>query len=169
MYTLIILTVLGFIIGLIIHDFFDNYWEFYTRFGRGLLCALIGLLLGFILSRFIIDPIYKNRTEVHLLTNLQDNNTISGNFFLGSGYFNGTFKYAFYYKTNDNTYKLETLNYEDCSIKLTNDTIPKLYTYITEEDTTKLKNKFTLSITKYKYIFVIPEGSIKTDYKLDAQ
>lgn len=169
MYTLIITTVLGFIIGLIAHSFFENYWEYYTRFGRGLLFACIGLIVGIFLSVCVIEPVYKNRTKVVLLSNLQDNSTTSGSYCLGSGYFNGTFKYAFYYKAENNTDKLGLLDYQNCSIKQTDDTIPKLYIYITEEDTTKLKNKFVFTITKYKYIFVIPKGSIKTDYKLDAQ
>jgi len=101
---------------------------------------------------------------------LQDNNSVSGSFFLGSGYINGEMKYVFYYET-DGGYKMKQIDYDKALIKYTNET-PKVETY-REVQTDAFINKFSVYMSgcgcNNKNIIYVPKGTIKQNYNLDAQ
>ena len=161
MWTIIIITVL-FIIFDIISESEGNI---------SLLGFIIGVFLSIMLPANMIE-----KTETYNLVCLQDNNTISGNFFIGSGTINGTSMYSFYYQsdidpiTNKPMYKRMNIEtYRDISITYTDDS-PRIvkYEWIKSD---KFINHFAfdLAVPNDSYVFYIPDGSILNEYKLDAQ
>ncbi len=108
--------------------------------------------------------------DTYLLETLQDNNSVSGSFFLGSGYINGEMKYVFYYET-DGGYRMKQLKYYNVLIKYTSET-PKVETY-RKVQTDAFINKFSVYMgdcgCNNKNIIYVPKGTIKQNYNLDAQ
>ena len=124
--------------------------------------ALVGLLIGLCLPKYYV---YEKATFE--LESIQDNSSISGSFFLGSGRVNGTMSYAFYYKNSDNEYKLQTVDANNSAIIYT-DSIP-----IFEQYTLRMVNNNWSILGMYdgqkKYKFKIPQGSIKNNFNLDTE
>ena len=91
--------------------------------------------------------------------------------FLGSGMINGTMRYVYYQKNQDETYKMWQTEYYRASIRYTNNT-PKIV-IIDKRESKSLWNKFALdplnNESYQNYIFEVPKGSIEKDYNLDAQ
>lgn len=184
MYTILISGILGFIIVLIISCYnsikekeYDITWILGYIMG-----AFIGLLLGFMISLFLSVKLETNKYTYYLET-LQDNNDISGSFFLGCGSVDGTMKYTYYYKVDSNSYKMNELynNSNNITIKYINNiddnNKPRIEYYRQE----KIKpnkildiNNFSLNININRdpdyYVIYVPKGTIKNNtYKLDGK
>ena len=65
--------------------------------------SILGGLIGGVIGVIIMLAL-PMKTEINTYTykieTLQDNNSVSGSFFLGSGSIEGKMKYVFYYETN---------------------------------------------------------------------
>lgn len=118
--------IIGIIITIILTIIFKKEAkEYEVKFDGGhvLLAAAFGLLLAF-LTDLLAWGIYANvaietakTSEIVATANLatlQDNASMSGSFFLGSGSVSNKNYYAFYYET-DHGYKYETLDAESAS------------------------------------------------------
>lgn len=166
MWTIIIFTILGLILGVIIDD------------GNGLWggCLVFGFFIGLIIALILPAKLEKKEIiTVYNLECLQDNSCLTGNFFIGNGNIDGNMIYVFYYKVNTDGkdgFKQMRL---DCDEDITiyyNDSA-----YIEKILTTDVKvkdafiNHFAIDMffSDTKYIFNIPKGSIKQDYTLDAK
>lgn len=114
----------------------------------------------------------------HTIVNLKDNRDTKGDFFIGTGYIDTEAYYYYYYLTDNNSYKLGKLRTDNCEIVYTNGTphiekIVRVYT----PDKQSTDNCLTLSLilklikpnTSEKYKIYIPEGTITTDFILDAE
>lgn len=162
MITIAILTSVCFILGIIllfIGDI-DEPISFVAS------TSMIGFIIGFIMATPFSEEWVK-RTEVVKLELLKDNSSMSGNFFLGHGYIEGTMKYTYYVRKN-NGFKLEQIDASSALIKYTKDE-PRIETtsYTIEEFW-----QFGIDIfpPKEKEIVIfVPEGSIKSVYNLDAE
>ena len=134
---------------------------FYTIVGA---CfgILVGLGIAMLLPAKLETKVYTQNLEC-----LQDNNSVNGGFFLGTGSIEGKMKYVYYYKDADSLYHLKQIDYANASIKYS-DEIPKIETY-KEEPTKDFINYFAWDYTEDKYIIYIPKGSIKQNFTLDAQ
>ena len=132
----------------------------------------IGVLLGAgigALIAVIIPSKTETKVEIVNLVTLQDNNSVRGSFFLGSGNIDGKMKYVYYYEA-EGGYKMGQTNYEQALIKYTEDT-PRMET-IKEIKTNDFSNNFTISLhcsCEDDVVIYIPKGTIKTDYVLDAK
>ncbi|WP_424493904.1 hypothetical protein [Salinimicrobium sp. GXAS 041] len=157
-----IFTLLGIVIGVYLGS---KSWEADNTdyiFG-GFIGFLIGAFLGAMAALIIGTDTYTEKS-VSYIEVLNDNQGISGSFFLGTGNINGEMKYVFY-ERNEDYFWLREIDYNRASIKYT-DSIPVLETY-------KERCKPSLwglnDSSNVYYVFRVPEGSIKTGYNLDAQ
>lgn len=164
MYTVLIITMLTMLT--LLYFYYDRYDFLYN-----LLSGIIGMMLGFVCG-FIIALLLPNKTEVvkttYYLESLNDNNSINGSFFLGSGQFNGAMMYTYYYKDGD-FYKMAQLYYKDAKIKYTENKPRIEITEVKAKDDVFLNNFSINNNYSIEYIIYIPEGSIKQNYILDGQ
>lgn len=145
----------------IIVDMVDDWWLPNLFFG-----VWIGLFLGLITS-FSLPTDTKPVVTTYQIECLQDNNNVSGSFFIGCGSVNSRMKYTYYYDCGDSTYVLEQIDVDRATIKYTNDKphIDKIKMVQTDNWINLFSNHCSLS----KYIIYVPKGSIMNNYNLDAK
>ena len=165
MYTIIIITVLTFVIS-----FYnlkkERYLDFIDVFILSTLYSLMGLLFSFIIA-FVIPTHTEIKKSTFKLESLQDGSRINGQFFLGSGYINEKMKYSFYI-SEENGYKLYSIDANNAHVKYTTEK-PKLEMFeeVVNDD---FINNFSIPLDfKTSYIIYVPQGSILQNYTLDAQ
>ena len=113
-----------------------------------------------------------------MIVNLKYSSNVKGGFFIGTGSVGSEQYYYYYYITDTNTYKLSKLRTDDCEIVYTDSTphIEKIVQVYTP-DKQSANNCLTLDpvlafrtpSTSGKYKIYIPEGTITTDFILDAE
>ena len=166
-----ILTLITMIIGIGIaifqthqHGYMNEFFDYLVSSFVGLILgAFIGLIIAIILPMDTYDKHYSFNIET-----LQDNNSISGGFFLGCGQIEGKMKYIFYYEEKG-LYRMEQLDYNLVQIKYT-DSKPKVN--VTENyPSNAFINNFALDFDAFSktYIIEVPKGTIKNNYNLDVQ
>lgn len=167
MITIIIFAVIGLIVG--ISEMTDWFFDSLVDIAVGIIMLLVSIALGAIfglLVAFLLPAKMEPKIDTYKIVTLQDNNLISGQFFLGSGTIEGKMKYVFYYEEKDNEFRMMQIDYDDASIKYSD--IPKVEAH-GETPTKAFINKFAVDMEDIKYIIYVPEGTIKTNYNLDAQ
>lgn len=125
---------------------------------------IIGVLVSYLLPM---------KTEENIITynivSLRDNNSTKVNYFIGSGQFNGKMKYSFYYKS-DGGFKLKEIDYKNATI-IYSDSIR--VEQFGEKEVDSFINYFAydnfLDEDYMKFKIYIPEGTIKTNFTLDAE
>lgn len=155
-------------IGIAIYQTYNGYMNDFSDYTFS---VVIGILLGFIFSLFVAIMLPMDTYDKHYsldIETLQDNNSVSGNFFLGCGQIEGKMKYVFYYEENG-LYRMMQLDYNLVQIKYS-DSKPKVN--VTENyPSDAFINKFAidLNVLDKTYIIEVPKGTIKNNYNLDAQ
>lgn len=149
------------------HDYLDDFTDKVLAFILSILHGVLGCMVG-----FVIGIILPAKTEIvnttYYLTTLCDNTSINGAFFLGSGVIDGTMKYSMYLENADGTYQLFMTDYNLTKIKYSNDR-PKIVTK-TEQPTKCFYNYFAIDLDyTTTYIIYVPNGSIKSNFELDAK
>ena len=166
MWTIIIITAIAIIIAC-----FREYNSGYVDFEDYLLVPIPALFIGAIIGTVVAFAL-PAKTEIvkttYNLEALQDNNSVKGSFFLGSGQIEGKMKYIFYYKM-DGFYKLEQADYEEVKVKYS-DEKPKAERFNRKNVKDAFINNFAIDCNRYQeYIIYVPKGTIKQNYTLDAQ
>ena len=166
MWTIIIITVITIIIACVM-----QYNDYYSDFEDCFLISIPALFIGAIIGTAIAFAL-PAKTEIvkttYNLEALQDNNSIKGSFFLGSGQIDGKMKYVFYYE-RDGFYKLEQADYEEVKVKYS-DEKPKAERFNRKNVKDAFINNFAIDCNYYQeYIIYVPKGTIKQNYTLDAQ
>ena len=124
---------------------------------------------GNILLEQMLNRQLKNIDDKFTIVCLQDNSSVSGKFFLGSGNVNGSMKYTFYYNYN-NGYKLCQLNTDKTTINYSDSAaIMVQHTNTMVNPKKAFVNYFAIDLEDYTYDIYVPKGTIKTNYNLDAQ
>ncbi len=128
------------------------------------------LVLITVLVTLMIPYQYHEEKTSYNLESLEDNQSISGHFFLGCGMINGEMKYSFYYE-DKGYYKLEQLSPYNTKIKYVTGR-PKLIVY-SKAITDNLHNKFLwgcgVHVGESCYVICVPKGTIKNNYYLDTK
>ncbi len=155
------------VIGIAIAIYFEYDSDFLGYILESILGGVIGGLIGVSIAIILPMDTYQKHSSV-MLESLQDNNNVSGNFFLGCGQIEGKMKFVFYYKTKE-FYRMAQIDYDLVDIKYS-DNKPKVNistTYPTES----FINNFAIDLDCYDKTFIIevPKGTIKNNYSLDAQ
>ena len=168
MITIIIFGIIGLIIAIVsIFDGFDYIEDIITYFFTGILGAIFGGLIGLVIANALPAKTEIVKTTYNLEA-LQDNNSVTGSFFLGSGQIEGKMKYVFYYE-RDGFYKLEQADYEEVKVKYSNEK-PKAERFNRKNVKDAFINNFAIDCNCYQeYIIYVPKGTIKQNYSLDAQ
>ncbi len=166
MTTILILSILGILIAI-----YESYSSYECNIGDyifvSIMGGLIGCIGGIILALALPMNTYNKKYSLNIET-LQDNSSISGNFFLGCGQISGKMKYVFYYEENG-LYRMMQVDYNLVQIKYSDDK-PKVN--ITEiYPTDAFINHFAIDLNVFDktYIIEVPKGTIKGNYNLDAQ
>lgn len=164
MATIIIFIVIGIIVGICMGV---DEGDFGLGIIFSLLFAILGGSLGYLVA--INLPCKMETVKITLqLESLQDNGSVEGSFYLGSGQIDGTMKYVFYYKDGE-YYKLWQADYKYSSIKYS-DEKPKAEVFIQKEVKGAFINNFAIDfVEEPTYIIYVPKGSIKQGFILDAQ
>jgi hypothetical protein len=166
MWTIIIITAIALFIAI-----YQEYNSYYSDFEDYILVSIPAILIGGIIGTAIAFAL-PAKTEIvkttYNLEALQDNNSVKGSFFLGSGQIDGKMKYVFYYE-NDGYYKLEQADYKEVKVKHS-DEKPKAERFNRKNVKDAFINNFAIDCNCYQeYIIYVPKGTIKQNYTLDAQ
>ena len=164
---LILIAVIACVLVGILIEYDEGYGEFLGYFLNSLLGVIFGLLIGIAIAGILpMDTTYKHYSLK--IEALQDNGSVSGSFFLGSGQVEGKMKYMFYYEENG-FYRLMQVDYKLVRIKYSDN---KPTVSVTENIPTKSWiNYFAIDFDLFDktYIIEVPKGTIKNNYNLDAQ
>ena len=166
MWTIIFITAIALFIAI-----YQEYNSYYSGFENYILVSIPAILIGGIIGTFVAFAL-PAKTEIvtttYNLEALEDNNSVKGSFFLGSGQIEGKMKYVFYYE-RDGFYKLEQANYEEVKVKYS-DEKPKAKRFNRKNVKDAFINNFAIDCNCYQeYIIYVPKGTIKQNYSLDAQ
>ena len=140
----------------------------------GFMGAILGALISILLVGFTMGMVscfasttYVKSEETKIIA-LQDNSSVQGRFFLGSGNIDGTMKYV-YMKEEDGGYKMDSLDVENVTIIYSDSTKIEVYN-------AEFKNKaIRFLFCKYdlfsdsKYKIYVPKGTIKQNFNVDLQ
>jgi hypothetical protein len=165
-----VIILLGTVLGFGINIYREYKYGCWSDWFDYIMMGIIGTFTGFILSltlAFMLPADTEIKTYTYKVESLQDNNSISGDFFLGCGQIEGKMKYMFYYEVNG-MYKMKQIDYENVSIKYSN-TTPKVEQF-RREHTDAFINNFAIDFCgDSDYIIHVPKGTIKQNYNLDAR
>lgn len=160
-----------FIIGLSIY-FYKELESLPIGIFLGVLCGfLISLVLTFLTMGIIDSSAIKENivlSDVQLCA-LQDNNSVQGNFFLGSGNIDGSMKYIYLTKTEDGGYLMGSVNATDAIVHEI-DSKPHITKY-----TQKYKNSDITywfgdpMFSNVKSQIFVPNGSIKYNFNINLK
>lgn len=129
----------------------------------GFLVGFLGFLVAIALPMDTYDANYSYSIE-----SLQDNSSIKGQCYLGSGSIEGKMQYIFYYQSGE-YYKMAQIEHDSAKIKYSN---KKPIVHITENcPTDSWINYFAYDsdIHDKDYIIEVPKGTIKNNYNLNAK
>lgn len=136
--------------------------------------AVIGSAAAFFLAfafnvAFINGDTKEYQSKPHTIANIQDGSEVHGSFFLGIGGIGEDMKYSFYGEASKGVYELKTVDAEHAKVTFTDE--EPYYTYTCYRDETP--NWLTVFSDGWcdedEITFHVPEGSIKTEFKLDAK
>lgn len=143
-------------------------WDYYVilfPLFQSILFAFAGAILAFSLPMKYEVVVWKQYVVA-----LKDGSSANGRFFLGSGYLNGRMYFTYYAYNNDSTYSMWQAPSYEVKIKYVTSYPMVEITRTQERDC--LWNYFAFdydSMEGNTYVFEIPEGSIKSNYQLDAE
>ena len=166
MWTIIIIIAIALFIAI-----YREYNSYYSDFEDYILTSISAILIGGIIGTalaFVLPAKTEIVKTTYNLEALQDNNSVKGSFFLGSGQIEGKMKYVFYYE-RDGFYKLEQADYSKVKVKYSNEK-PKAERFNRKNVKDAFINNFAIDCNCYQeYIIYVPKGTIKQNYSLDAQ
>ncbi len=166
MVTIIITIILTILISIWLN--YDKYFfDFIDIIANVIVETLIGFIIGLTIALALPMKTYDKYSFLDIET-LQDNSSVSGNFFLGCGQIEGKMKYVLYYEEKG-LYSMMQLDYDKVQIKYSNSK-PKV-NIIQNYPTDAFINNFAIDLDVFdkRYIIEVPKGTIKNNYNLDAQ
>lgn len=171
MWTIIICGAIAIIVSSIIYyrEIGCDYIDFFSAILAAIIFGLFGAFIGALIAVIIPGKMIEQKETVQIVA-IQDNITMNGSFFLGSGQIDGEMKYMYYYKSDNNTYKFGDIDADICSISY--DSIdPRIVLTYEIKDENAFINNFTLTHKPrlVKATIYIPEGSLVSNYNLDLK
>ena len=129
---------------------------------------LISIIIGALIS-YSLPMKTEENVVTYKIVSLQDNNNLKGDYFIGSGRFEGKMKYSFYYES-DGGFKLKQIDYKNATI-IYSDSIR--IEQFGEKEVVSFINYFAfddLTDENYmKFKIFVPKGTIKSNFSLDAE
>lgn len=124
--------------------------------------VLIGMMLNMLTYIFVDEDYSYSRP----LTTINDNSSVSGSFFLGSGSIKEIPTFMYYVLNERGEFRLQHVDADDAFITYT-DGPPEVIVH-----TTRTKSEWLaveMDMAEYEYEFRVPRGSVKQVYTLDAK
>ena len=167
MITIILFTLIGVIIAIFI------FWRNYRIFDyllievilNTILLALVGFIVGLMVMIALPAETIEKKVCSYNIINIQDNNSTSGHFILGTGRVNDEMVYSFYYE-NNGQYRLKQVDVDMTVIQY--DSIARIEKYKTVKTESTI-NLFAYDSPNERYVIFVPRGTIIANYNLDAQ
>lgn len=157
------------------------YGETPSLFSSFFISSILGFFIGFLLFGFVshiitsdIKPSKEIIISSYPLVNLQSSDELNGKyssvFFVGSGYINEVKFYVFYKVLKSGDIKYEKVRASDYLLNFSDK--PKIITYGKKYNEEERKNIWLLENDKNKIyesrkVLYIPEGTLKTNFKID--
>jgi hypothetical protein len=167
MWTIYILVGLVLFLGILATIFnAENFADTFEGIMATIVVGAIAGVVGLVIALCIPSKTFMAEYEYKIMV-LQDNSSIQGSFFLGTGSVNGTMKYFMYVDYGDHV-KMESLSTSRTKIKYSD----KAYLEIKQKTQVPnaLINKFSILFDdSEEFTIYVPEGTIKQNYILDAQ
>jgi hypothetical protein len=169
MYPILIFMAIGIIIGITIALSMDSWSE---KIGFSIINGVLGGLLGSVFGFMVATALPARTVKVKkmiFLECLQDNLGVHGQmYFLGGGYVEGRWQYAYYRKVNG-SYFMEHIDTNGVAIRYDSGR-PRIEWTEDEAADDKGINKWAIdNADPSPKVIYIPSGSIKNNYNLDAQ
>ena len=137
----------------------------------GVLGGLFGTLVGLVvllIGAAIPGPVRSTEHHVDKLYAFEDNTSVEGHFFLGSGKVDGEMEYYYIYETEDGGYKMDSIDTSDAVLYYIDDDNCRI-----EYDDFVYSNPihyfFGIGPLETTYKIYIPEGSIINNYQVDLE
>lgn len=165
-------------IGFVINNVnrWKGRWEF--EFGPTLAVVVVGLFITFFVSMFLtlaVSEIVADDTPVtYNLTSMNDAAGVEGHFFLGSGSVESVPVFFYYSQQHDGSYRLFSAPADNSRI-VQYDGPPKMVRSCSDFSTTPdwlfwpVPDGEHTCDREDDTVFYVPEGSITTNFNLDAQ
>ena len=164
------------IIGLIIGVIVGTYWcltasyDKLALFVMPVIFSMVGVLVISLPASFIFSD---EVTVEHKLVSLKDGSSVSGSFFLGIGGVGEDAEYSFYEQDTDGKFHLEQVDADRASI-VEYDGTPKMTESCDDYGDSPWLLTWPISYDSVDcydrdVVFYVPEGSVKTDFVLDAE
>jgi hypothetical protein len=137
------------------------------RIAESIIAGVFGFIIGFIIAlAFPCDYVYSSKYTY--LEAIGDNQSTSGDFFLGTGSIESTMYYHYYYKTKTG-FKYGKIKAKEATLIYSNNhpSIERIYRY---EDVNDWRHNFSIiNSSLVKTNIHIPKSSITSNYKFDLQ
>lgn len=137
----------------------------------GIIVGILGAIAVTSMVSYIVtndnNTVYVKTSETQIIA-LQDNSSVSGSFFLGSGSIKGVMKYTYLTNTEDGI-KMNQVNSESSYILEENASNPRIIVSTPEFTNKSLWWWATSPWRGVKTQIYIPKGSVKTNYNVDLE
>ena len=165
MYTIILCAIIGIWVGLYTTKD-DCSTSALDYVANSFFAGSLGLVIGVVMA-YSLPSETTTKITVYELHSLNDNQSVSGSFFLGYGLVDNEIRFTYYYKSGD-YYRLGNIKGKDANI-IYKIGVPRIEFY-EEVLTDDFMNRFTIHISKpyYWIVIYVPHGSIKNDFNLDG-
>lgn len=146
-------------------------WPEYDYIVFGGFTLIVILVAALVFSAFTVSFCLDKHdvvVETKNLVSLQDGSSVEGSFFLGCGTINEKPSYTYYVKTGENQFVLKSVGAEYCTVVYTTGK-PCIKTIRKSFNSDTLNYWFFQNTGYDRYQLCVPEGSIKSNYILDAK
>lgn len=168
-----VFVILGVLIGIkkSVHDCYKDGNRISTDlvmfFCYSILGIIIGGLIGFFVAWLMPMELSTKKETVEIVA-LQDNNSVNGSFFLGSGYVDGNMEFILYYEC-ENGFKMMQLSPKHTLIRYSKDKPTLTVNRLRPTDNWINYFGFDRDVLRETYTINVPEGTILNHYSLDAK
>lgn len=144
--------------------FWDGFWDLILGivFGACVGLLLLGIISDFVATTAALEPVVLEEIEICAF---QDNFSIGGSFFLGSGYVKNEQRYYFLRK-NENGLKMESISVDNTYLNTSDK--PRIEVCKNRFKSEFLRNNFIDPQKRFHKVY-IPKGSIKYDFNVDLK
>ena len=112
---------------------------------------------------------YHEKVAEYNLVALKDSNSSDGSFFLGTGYFQGSAAYRYYYELTPDIIGMNQTRYSDGFVRYIDDGSKPRVIQTKEHFKSSFLNHLFFDVKGYEDTYYVPEGSILNEIRLDLE
>ena len=149
----------------------DDLYGFEDVIATFILVVIIasGVFWGFLTFGLSWTGNYHEKVGEYKLVALKDTGSVEGSFFLGTGYFQGSAAYRYYYQLDENIIAMNQRSFSDGFITyITDGSKPRVVT-TKEHFKSGFLNHLFWDVKGYEDTYYVPEGSVLNEIRLDLE